>query len=114
LPAPRADLRTRSHATKHELDIHLADPLLQLKDIALSLDRHAALNGLNLSVRPGKVHALLGANGAGESGIKATLVVEEGRRIDQPVHLCFGLFTVPAPSWCTTRPTTTACPAALR
>ena len=29
---------------------------------------------------------------ADESGIKATLVVEEGRRIDQPVHLCFGLF----------------------
>ncbi len=42
-------------------------PLLEVKGIAKRYGSVVALRGANITVRPGEVHALLGANGAGKS-----------------------------------------------
>lgn len=42
-------------------------PILQAKDIAKRFDGVQALRGVQLEVRPGEIHALLGENGAGKS-----------------------------------------------
>lgn len=54
--------------------------LLQLRGISLALGGHALLNSLNLPVRPGEVHALLGANGAGKSTVAFMIMGREGYR----------------------------------
>lgn len=42
-------------------------PLLELKQIKKSFPGVKALDGINLTVQPGEIHALLGENGAGKS-----------------------------------------------
>lgn len=44
-----------------------ADPLLEATEITKRYGAVVALRGASLSVRPGEVHALMGANGAGKS-----------------------------------------------
>ncbi len=44
-------------------------PLLDVKDAAKAFGATKALNGLDLNIRAGEIHALLGANGAGKSTI---------------------------------------------
>ena len=41
--------------------------VLELDDVAVSYGKRRALDGLTLSVAPGEVVTLLGANGAGKS-----------------------------------------------
>ena len=43
------------------------DLLLEINSVAKSYGPVVALKNANLSVRPGEIHALLGANGAGKS-----------------------------------------------
>src|SRR5438105_12574169 len=43
------------------------DLLLEATDVAKTYGAVVALKGASLAVRPGEVHALLGANGAGKS-----------------------------------------------
>lgn len=42
-------------------------PILELKDIVKAYDANIALKGAGLTVYPGEIHALMGANGAGKS-----------------------------------------------
>jgi ABC-type sugar transport system ATPase subunit len=44
-----------------------AENLLEVRDIAKRFGSVVALRSATLSVRPGEVHALMGANGAGKS-----------------------------------------------
>lgn len=44
-----------------------AEPLLQMEDVRKSFGANRALAGVNLSLYPGEVHALIGENGAGKS-----------------------------------------------
>src|ERR1051326_3985126 len=42
-------------------------PILQLRDITKSFGATIALDGVDLELQPGEVHALIGENGAGKS-----------------------------------------------
>ncbi|VFP88603.1 Fe-S cluster assembly ATPase SufC [Candidatus Erwinia haradaeae] len=47
--------------------------MLRIKDLHVSIDNEMILEGLNLHVKPGEVHAIMGPNGSGKSTIAATL-----------------------------------------
>ena len=47
--------------------------LLEMKDISKSFSDNKVLNGVQLSVEAGEVHALLGENGAGKSTLMKIL-----------------------------------------
>ena len=41
--------------------------MLNIKDLHVSIEGKKILNGLNLSINKGEVHALMGPNGSGKS-----------------------------------------------
>ena len=50
-----------------------ADPILEVRDLRVSIDEQEILQGVNLTVRPGEVHAIMGPNGSGKSTLANTL-----------------------------------------
>lgn len=47
--------------------------LLEIKDLTAAVDGKPVLKGLNLSVKPGEVHAIMGPNGSGKSTLSKIL-----------------------------------------
>ncbi|MFN3445031.1 MAG: ATP-binding cassette domain-containing protein, partial [Bacteroidia bacterium] len=41
--------------------------MLEIKDLKAEIEGKKILNGINLVVKPGEVHAIMGPNGAGKS-----------------------------------------------
>src|SRR3954464_6127091 len=69
------------------MTVTATDLLLEATDVAKTYGAVVALRSASLAVRPGEVHALLGANGAG----KSTLV----KILTGAVHPDRGTITVP-------------------
>jgi len=47
--------------------------MLEIKDLKVSINEKEILKGLNLEIKPGEIHALMGINGAGKSTLVKTL-----------------------------------------
>jgi Fe-S cluster assembly ATP-binding protein len=57
--------------------------MLHIKDLHVSIEGKKILNGLNLSINKGEVHALMGPNGSGKSTLSYFLSGKDGYEIEK-------------------------------
>ena len=55
--------------------------MLELQNLQASINDKSILNGLNLKVKPGEVHAIMGPNGSGKSTLANILSGKNGYEI---------------------------------
>ncbi len=55
--------------------------MLEIKDLKASINKKAILKGLNLTIKPGELHAIMGPNGSGKSTLANILSGKEGYEI---------------------------------
>ena len=65
--------------------------LLQLKGLRASIAGKQVLNGVDLEVRPGEVHAIMGPNGTGKSTLAAVLAGKPGYEVQAEVAQLGGI-----------------------
>ncbi|UEM41140.1 Fe-S cluster assembly ATPase SufC [Pectobacterium aquaticum] len=51
--------------------------MLSIENLKVSVEGKAIIKGLNLTIKPGEVHAIMGPNGSGKSTLSATLAGRE-------------------------------------
>ncbi len=56
--------------------------MLEIRNLVASVEEKTILKGLNLTVKPGEVHAIMGPNGSGKSTLSNVLAGREGYRVD--------------------------------
>ena len=55
--------------------------MLEIKNIHARIDDKSILNGINLSINPGEVHAIMGPNGSGKSTLASVITGKEDYEI---------------------------------
>ena len=57
-------------------------PLLEVKDLEASIEGTKILKGVNLTIEPGKTHAIMGPNGSGKSTLAKVIAGREEYEVD--------------------------------
>jgi Fe-S cluster assembly ATP-binding protein len=58
-------------------------PILEIKNLHVAIGDKKILKGLNLTVNPGEVHAIMGPNGTGKSTLANVIAGKEGYEITE-------------------------------
>ena len=59
--------------------------MLEIKNLKASINNKDILKGLNISIKPGELHAIMGPNGSGKSTLANVLSGKEGYKISGEV-----------------------------
>ena len=60
--------------------------MLEIKNLKASINKKTILKGLNLSIKPGELHAIMGPNGSGKSTLANVLSGKSGYKITGEVN----------------------------
>ena len=66
--------------------------MLEIKNLQASVNDKPILKGLNLSIKPGEVHAIMGPNGSGKSTLANVLSGKNGYQISGELNFKGGTF----------------------
>jgi Fe-S cluster assembly ATP-binding protein len=72
---------------------------LEIRDLVASVAGKTILNGINLTVSSGEVHAVMGPNGAGKSTLSAVVMGKPGYEVIAGSVLLDGVEMLDLPSW---------------
>jgi len=70
----RAEEESDESSNSSDSDSDSTAPLLEVKDLSVSINNNDILKKLNLKVNKGEVHAIMGTNGSGKSTLSKVLV----------------------------------------
>jgi Fe-S cluster assembly ATP-binding protein len=80
-------------------DVTAASSVLEIKDLHAKAGDAQILNGINLTVRSGEVHAVMGPNGAGKSTLSATVMGKPGYSVTGGSVTLDGTDLLVMPTW---------------
>ena len=60
--------------------------MLEIKNLQASINNKTILKGLNLTIKPGELHAMMGPNGSGKSTLANVLSGKNGYEISGEIN----------------------------
>jgi len=72
---------------------------LEIRGLCAKVEGRQILNGIDLTIRSGEVHAVMGPNGAGKSTLSATLMGKPGYEVTAGTVTLDGVDVLSMPTW---------------
>ena len=58
--------------------------MLEIKNLHAKVEDKSILNGINLNIKPGEIHAIMGKNGSGKSTLSNIITGKDGYEVSYP------------------------------